>query len=269
MKKLHLLWCSILALPICMVAGQFQELKDDIEVVATLCNPTDVLVDADGWQLTAADFYKRGYKPVRVCIENKSGKSISIYGKSVVCPVITREQLIKQFGHNFTRKALIALVVANGICIPFAVLMSLVHLSKKSLVFLKLKSLDFQLYIDAQQRISVFLKLGGREIKNGVFQNALSKTLVKYADSLTALCVGGVLGVNLISLWMYYPWLGQNRKLAKLLSDFLFDDVVTIESGSSVQKIMLLPQDAQGSIPFSIFHAEDQSVLQTFYINCA
>src|SRR6202030_2707759 len=83
MNKLMILLSCAVALPIYGNVGQFREMKDGIGIVATACTPDEILVNAEGWKFKANDFLKKGFRPVRIRIENKSGKAASMSEASV------------------------------------------------------------------------------------------------------------------------------------------------------------------------------------------
>jgi len=56
--------------------NQFKQLQNDIGISARFCNPDELLVDADGWKLKAAEFVAKGFTPVRIFIDNKTDRAL-------------------------------------------------------------------------------------------------------------------------------------------------------------------------------------------------
>lgn len=79
---------------------RFKELQNGIGMVATVCEPTQILVNAEGWKLTAADFLQHGYQPVHITVENRSDTAVVISEASVQYASLELKDLIEVFKVN-------------------------------------------------------------------------------------------------------------------------------------------------------------------------
>jgi len=62
---------------------EFHGVKDNVDLTIIPYDKDEILVNSRSWKLRVADFLRGGYIPVRVSIENKGGKIISISDASI------------------------------------------------------------------------------------------------------------------------------------------------------------------------------------------
>ena len=125
MNKLNLVaWLFILVGHVSAHNDIFVAEQHSISCTATVLDSDDLVVDTQEWELSACDFIKYGYRPVRVCVQNKGDTLISIPDNSRQYNQISIEGLASLYRYHaflrtyyllVARSAVIGLLGA-GIC---------------------------------------------------------------------------------------------------------------------------------------------------------
>jgi|SRR5579863_549367 len=100
---------------------QFREVQHNIALSASICADDELIINTDGWQLTAANFIEKGYIPVRVKLKNMSRQTISISEISTQHPRPDIRDLYELFKHHEIAKTLLRWIIRSIPCMAIAI----------------------------------------------------------------------------------------------------------------------------------------------------
>lgn len=205
-------------------SNQFHAERHGVSVTASAFASYDYVVNAEGWQLCASDFMKHGFRPVRIKIENKSNRVISVSDRSVQYPGVNISQLAEKYRYREIMRPLYYMSVRAAVIWPTALVTGLVAF---------------------------------------FYEN----------DPAAMICLGCIVaGLINHSIWPladYFSLRGLNKRLVRVMTQQLHAGPVLISPGSSAEKILLLPDEVQGSFALTVFNEDaQQAEFAKFYINC-
>jgi hypothetical protein len=113
-KRILLLIVSLIGLfPFNNQAKQFRGIQDQVGIVATACENDAVIINSGGWKLRASDFISKGYRPIRISIENKCENLVTVSDDSVQGGGVSIVQLTEKFKHNTLETTIISWLLLN------------------------------------------------------------------------------------------------------------------------------------------------------------
>jgi len=209
---------------------QFRDIQHNIELSASMCADDELVVNTNGWQLTAANFIEKGgYVPVRVRISNMSDQLVSISESSIPHPAPEIQNLILCFERPEVVETLVRWLIRSIPCVGISI---------ASLIYCMLTDLT---------RSGNQSDLGFKIFLFGVLCQALNTLVIAPYDYITFHNLNKQLG-------------GDLRKTFSKRS-------IGVEPGYEMEKIFLVPNDICKPFEYKVFHGYTDTAIATFIVD--